>query len=206
MDPDAPKCFRELKRDLRSHCCEAIVFEQFYPIKRWVPLTISPVRLHQVWQMHSFYECDRCQRRCNGNRVDGERAVSRAAPVTASNSALEWGDAKLREFVRRYRAHKQCVLLPDTTVLDEVFRYQSKYTGDPCASMRTDQHICPLSKRLHENNTIVLRFNFAKREMVVSCYCNPTQTFARVPLEIQHPAECRCWSCIEGDVRDMYEG
>ncbi len=199
---DEPRPYRELLRTLESNCCQAHVWEQFYPRKRRVGLNGETDYI-----MLSFYACNQCDNPCSASRKAKSSLSITGNYEKPSEIRIRTGnlsDADLLAFVAKFRKLRTGILLPETEVADVVTRY-CDVTGESRASIRTNQSVCPLSRRTHSNNSIVLRFNLTQKTFCVACWCSPSRSIFNAKLVVQHQQDCRCLTCLEQELTEIYE-
>jgi len=186
MTTEERRCARELLCGAESNCCNALVWEQYVP------------SLRDKW--YSTTLCDICERTCSVHSKPREKEAS--WPPSSTLLSGQFSDAQLMAFVVRFRKARPGVLLQDTVLLN-IKRYNNKPQGEPCVSIRTTQQRCPLVKRVHGSNSVVLRFNLAQRTFSVACYCSP-KPFFQCQMAEEHPDNCTCQSCWFSEVAEMY--
>lgn len=153
----------------------------------------------------SFLECDRCYRECRAARKPKHFSQgSSAVPSVHILQTSLYSDLQLLDFVARFRKRNPGVLLPNTEV-GKLSRYNTA-CGDACASIRTNQHACPVSRKTHDSNTMVIRFNFTRNTFGISCYqCNDSKPFFQSEIVRAHPYNCECWPCFQSEIAELYE-
>lgn len=189
--------FRFLVENAESLCCGALVYEQVYPLKDVFHPLVTGTR--------SFMECDRCYNRCSVLSCK-KIALHGPSSIVPSVTTIQQGsftDDQLVEFVTRFRAYRPSILL-SATLVGAISRYSSKETGDSCVSLRTDQQVCPIAKRTHGSNSVVIRFNLTRKTFSVGCYCSP-KPFFHCEMVMAHPYNCECFPCFKSELAEIYE-
>ncbi len=192
----AAQRFRFLVENAESLCCGDLVYEQVYPLKDVFHPHATGTR--------SFLECDRCYNSCSVVRKQKKALSVAAYPSVSTIEHRTFTDEHLLDFVARFRrATWGNVLLPATT-LGTVSRYRASNIGDECVSIRTDQKVCPIQRRTHQSNTIVIRFNLTLQTFSVGCFCSP-KPFFHCEMVLAHPYNCECFICFKSELAEIYE-
>ena len=186
---------REVVRGVASSCCATMVYRQVYQRERLLPTATSgpaATLLKKTTVNEWFYECSRCEDRCN---------IELSVEASPLSQGLEYGTSEyIFNFIAWYRKQSFSAILPGTVVDGVVHRYVHPQLGDQRASIRTDQKRCPV--RSHDKNSLVLRINLTRREFSVCCWCTG-RPFDTRPLAIVDKTENR--RLMDEEIRGWYK-